>query len=149
MTTLTRMTSSSTHPNWRKLKMRSSTEVIELRDQKLLLPLEVLKTELGFASLYFGLLLGIKASEMLDNPWLLGVWVSFLLGTLLVDLFRDQSPRVLGPGLLGGLSWNLSQSGGRLRLLGATLITLGLTLLLIYSSEAFFSKVELLFRVIY
>ena len=130
--------------------MRSPIEVV---NHKLILPLSELRTEFGLAFIYFGLLLGIKASEILDNPWLLGLWVMLLLETLFLDLSRPG----IRPQFHAENTKNSTQgANGRRRKTLLTLwhvgITLSLgvcTLLLLNFSEAFFFRVESRLRVIH
>jgi uncharacterized membrane protein YidH (DUF202 family) len=123
--------------------MRSPIEVV---DKKLILPLSSLKTEFGFAFLYFGLLIGIKASDILDSPWLLGLWGILFLGALMLDLSR---PGIAPCIVVTNSKSPLENRKRKLLRLGAFLVSFGLTLLLMNYGEVFFFRVESLFRIIH
>jgi hypothetical protein len=123
--------------------MRSPIEVV---NKKLILPLSLLRTEFGFTFLYFGLLLGIKASDILDNPWLLGLWVFLLLGTLYLDLSR---PGIRSTSPSEEHAKPPHKNTNTLSRFGVALASVGITTLLMNFSESFFFRVESLFRIIH
>ena len=125
---------------------------IEVIDKKLILPLSVLRTEFGFAFLYFGLLLGIKSSDILDNPWLLGLWGILFLGALIFDLSRPGIHSQFFAQFIAEDTKSPPKAGKRrvaLRSFGIALASITFTLLLMNYSGTFFFKAESLFRLIY
>ncbi len=135
--------------------MRSPIEVV---DKNIILPLSTLRTELGLAFLYFGLLLGIKASDILDNPWLLGIWLILFLGILFLDLARPRmSPSSLRGSKIADGADSKKEKGTkgkkrnlmRLQRFGIVLASICISILVMSFSEAFFFRIESLFRIVH
>lgn len=135
--------------------MRSPIEVV---DKKIILPLSTLRTEFGLAFLYFGLLLGIKASDILDNPWLLGIWLILFWGILFLDLARPRmNASSYGSSKIGHATDSRKEENikgkkknrVRLQRFGIVLASICITLLIMNFSEAFFFRIESLFRIVH